>query len=252
MAIERAQLTGLSLSLLIHAGVLAALWDRQPLVTANAPDRVPFMQVSFITEPAEDLPARLSEVKPQRLARPEPKSRPVMAAAPAPHMEHAATSQGQSPVAPVEAPAPALDDAIAQPPPDSSMADVKNDIEGSEAVLALAASAPMPETRADPALFIQQPQFRKPPRPPVYPRLSRARGESGTVLLRALVRGDGSIAHIQVRHSSGYERLDRAAVTAARGWEIEPYRRNQTALDAWVELPVHFELRTNEQVARHP
>lgn len=51
---------------------------------------------------------------------------------------------------------------------------------------------------------------------PVYPRESRRRGEEGTVLLEVEVRPDGRVGMIKILQSSGYPRLDQAAVEALR------------------------------------
>lgn len=61
--------------------------------------------------------------------------------------------------------------------------------------------------------------------PPRYPVESRRRKEQGTVLLSVLVGTDGSVAEVGVSHSSGFERLDKAALEAVRRWRWSPMLR---------------------------
>jgi TonB family protein len=56
-----------------------------------------------------------------------------------------------------------------------------------------------------------------------YPLLSIAQNEQGTVVLDFLIKPDGSIADVKVARSSGFARLDGAAVDAAKQrWHFDP------------------------------
>jgi protein TonB len=83
-------------------------------------------------------------------------------------------------------------------------------------------------------------------RPPVYPATARQRGYEGDVLIAAEVRADGRIGSIRVKRSSGYASLDDSALGAVRAWRFEPARRMGAAVDAWVEIPVRFKLSPGE------
>ena len=48
--------------------------------------------------------------------------------------------------------------------------------------------------------------------PPQSPALSRRHGETGAVVLRFLIDGDGAVLESKVEASSGFERLDEAAL----------------------------------------
>ena len=61
---------------------------------------------------------------------------------------------------------------------------------------------------------------------PRYPIESRRRKEQGTVVLRVLIGTDGRIEQMSVSQSSGFDRLDRAALEAARGWRWKPLLRD--------------------------
>lgn len=77
--------------------------------------------------------------------------------------------------------------------------------------------------------------------PPPYPVHSRRLGEQGRVMLRVLVRADGTPAEVTVHRSSGSLRLDRAALEAVRKWRFT-VRRGDTAIAAAVLVPISFTL----------
>jgi protein TonB len=79
--------------------------------------------------------------------------------------------------------------------------------------------------------------------PPVYPRVARRRNYQGTVLLDVRVTAEGSVAEAKVAQSSGYSVLDRSALNSVRNWRFEPARRGARPIEAWVQVPVRFELR---------
>ncbi len=76
-------------------------------------------------------------------------------------------------------------------------------------------------------------------KPPSYPLESRRRREQGTVLLMLTVGTDGGVADIRVSKSSGYERLDQAALGAVRRWRWSPTVRDGVAVivRGTVEIP---------------
>ena len=80
---------------------------------------------------------------------------------------------------------------------------------------------------------------------PGYPPLSRRLREEGQVTLRVLVSPDGSPAQVELRASSGSERLDRAAREAVARWRFVPARRGDTAIESWVLVPIVFKLQGN-------
>jgi protein TonB len=64
----------------------------------------------------------------------------------------------------------------------------------------------------------------------------------GRVVIRVLVRGDGTVGTVLVNQSSGNPALDRAAVEAAAFWRFQPATRDGVAIDAWAVIPVRFVL----------
>lgn len=75
---------------------------------------------------------------------------------------------------------------------------------------------------------------------PAYPPLSKRLGEQGRVLLEVRVSAAGAALEVNVKQSSGYERLDQAAVDVVKQWEFVPAKRGNDALNSTVEVPVQF------------
>lgn len=75
--------------------------------------------------------------------------------------------------------------------------------------------------------------------PPRYPVESRRNREQGTVVLRILVDIDGAVSEIAVSQSSGFRRLDHAAMHAVRRWRWSPSRSNgkPVLVRGFVEIP---------------
>lgn len=79
-------------------------------------------------------------------------------------------------------------------------------------------------------------------RPPRYPIESRRKREQGTVKLGLIVAPDGSVEKIWIAGSSGFDRLDDAALDAVRRWRWAPLA-NGKSLHGW--LPIPFVLRSD-------
>ncbi len=77
---------------------------------------------------------------------------------------------------------------------------------------------------------------------PAYPRVSRQRGEEGVVVLSVRVLASGRVGAVQVLQSSGYRRLDDAAIDAARQTRFNPAQSQGTAIDSTTELSFTFRL----------
>ena len=56
--------------------------------------------------------------------------------------------------------------------------------------------------------------------------LSRRAGETGTTVLRVELDEQGHVADASIATSSGYARLDDAALTAVKAWRCNPAQRN--------------------------
>lgn len=79
------------------------------------------------------------------------------------------------------------------------------------------------------------------PAPP-YPPLSRRMGEEGKVVLRVSVNPQGTADDIEIRSSSGSNRLDESALKTVRNWRFIPAKRGELAVQSWVLVPIIFKL----------
>ncbi|MFM0201775.1 TonB family protein [Paraburkholderia fungorum] len=67
---------------------------------------------------------------------------------------------------------------------------------------------------------------------PDYPDISKRRSESGTAIVRFVVGLAGGIETVQLQQSSGYARLDEAALAAVHASVCRPYSENGAAVRA--------------------
>lgn len=79
---------------------------------------------------------------------------------------------------------------------------------------------------------------------PNYPSSSRRAGEEGRVMLRVLVSTNGNAETVELENSSGFERLDEAAINAVKKWRFIPAKRSNQAVSAYVLVPVKFSLES--------
>jgi len=78
---------------------------------------------------------------------------------------------------------------------------------------------------------------------PDYPPASRRAGEAGTVTLSALVLESGRIGDIKIVKSSGFEKLDEAAVKdVQRNWRFVPGKEDGKPVSMWHTFQVTFRL----------
>jgi periplasmic protein TonB len=77
---------------------------------------------------------------------------------------------------------------------------------------------------------------------PVYPPGSRRDGEQGTGMYRVLVDEKGKPKDVQVLKSSGFPRLDEAAMAAIRKWAFKPAVQNSQPVQSWTRVQVAFRL----------
>ncbi len=78
---------------------------------------------------------------------------------------------------------------------------------------------------------------------PVYPASSRRAGEQGTGMFRVLVDQNGRPQDVQVMKSTGFPRLDQAAIEAIRKWAFSPAMQNGQAVQSWTRVQVAFQLQ---------
>ncbi len=78
---------------------------------------------------------------------------------------------------------------------------------------------------------------------PEYPRYSRVNGEEGTVVLAVEISSVGSPVEIEVVSSSGYRRLDRAAVRALEKARFIPSRIDGKTIASKKRIAFRFNLK---------
>lgn len=77
---------------------------------------------------------------------------------------------------------------------------------------------------------------------PAYPVMSQRHGETGTAVVRFIVGVDGRVESAKIQQSSGYERLDDAALGAVRGGTCRPWKEAGVAVRVAYAQPFVFGL----------
>ncbi|QDQ27978.1 energy transducer TonB [Chitinimonas arctica] len=170
--------------------------------------------------PPQPLPLVVPEATPQPAQRPLPVSRPkptmlppIKNAPPSPTAISLPPAElaPQQPIAPES---PKLAQAPAQPLP----------------------PAPIVPPRSD-ASHLNNPA-------PTYPPLSRRLGEEGRVVLSVYILPDGKVGEAVLKKSSGFERLDQAALDVVKRWRYVPAKQGDTPIAFWYAQPFDFTLNS--------
>lgn len=77
---------------------------------------------------------------------------------------------------------------------------------------------------------------------PAYPPLSKRLGEQGKVVVRVLIGTDGTAQKAEIRTSSGFDRLDQAALATVQRWRYVPGKRDGVPEAMWFNVPINFVL----------
>lgn len=99
-----------------------------------------------------------------------------------------------------------------------------------------AAPAPQPPQLVPPSTDADYLQNPKPP----YPSLSKRLGEQGKVVVRVLIGIDGKAQSTEIKQSSGFERLDQAALATVLRWRYVPGKRAGVPEAMWFNVPISF------------
>lgn len=203
------------LLLLLHVGAIAALVQADTAITEPKIDMEPpkLQGMLIAPEPKVAPPPPKAEPEPVK-PQPTPKQPPLKQTAP--------KQKTPPPVAKAAAaaPAPALTKPVTKPASASNTKTAET-------------STQLPS--ADAAGLNN--------RAPVYPMLSRKRKEQGTVWLLLLVSKDGLVTELKLKKTSGFDRLDQAALQAVKKWKFQPARKQGQPIDYWYELPLKFSLQ---------
>lgn len=77
---------------------------------------------------------------------------------------------------------------------------------------------------------------------PTYPSASRRASEEGTVRLKVLVDEKGRPRDVAIATSSGFARLDQAAMEAVRKWRFVAATDGTNPVSAWTQVAITFRL----------
>lgn len=77
---------------------------------------------------------------------------------------------------------------------------------------------------------------------PLYPPLSKRRNEQGKVVVHVLIGVDGTAQKADIKASSGFERLDKAALETVLSWRYVPGKRAGVPEPMWFNVPINFVL----------
>jgi protein TonB len=72
--------------------------------------------------------------------------------------------------------------------------------------------------------------------------MSKRLGEQGKVVVRVLIGADGLPQKSELRQSSGFDRLDDAALATVMKWRYVPGKRDGIAEAMWFNVPITFRL----------
>lgn len=184
-----------------------------------------------------DILAQFIEPPESKPAPPAPPAAPSPPAAPAPTLQKKAAAK---PVLRPQAQPLAIADPT--PSPNAPTGRFPPALPTTPAPVAEAPAAPvappapaaieLPSSNAD---YLQNPK-------PAYPQLSKRLGEQGKVMVRVLIGADGVPQKAELRQSSGFDRLDQAALNTVLKWRYVPGKRGGVAEEMWVNVPINFVL----------
>lgn len=213
---------GLSRNVVIASGVIvfhaAALWALQSGLLRRAAE---------VVIPVEILSQFVEPPKPKVDPPPPPPPPPKVAKAPPPPRPQAIreskpTPAPQAPVGTTEPPPPPAPPAAPTPP--------------APPALPPAPPAPpavqLPSSNAD---YLQNPKA-------VYPAMSKRLGEQGKVIVKVLVGVDGLPKSAEVKKSSGFDRLDEAAIEYIMKCRFVPGKVNGVVQAMSYDAPVNYVL----------
>jgi protein TonB len=203
---------------------VAALWAlQQGLIQRAIEVIVPVEMLSQIIEPpkptpppppppAPPVPVKQPVVKLKTPTLPPPPQPQAIAdPTPAPNAPTGVTTP-PAPLPPIETPV-AVTPAPPPPPP----------------------APPKVELPSSDAAYLQNPT-------PVYPQISKRLNEQGKVLVRVFINASGVPERTEIKRSSGFDRLDRAAVEYVMKCRYVAGKVNGVAQGMWYDAPVNYQL----------
>ncbi|WP_424810984.1 energy transducer TonB [Roseococcus sp. YIM B11640] len=264
-------------SLLIHAGLFgaAALWARREPVAEPQQTGVEVVWDEQASEavgeeampeapgepPGAEAPQSQAEAPPAPPAPPSPPPPPMAGPPPLPD---APPLEAPAPDLAVAPPVPAEErQALPLPPPPPPMPPDERPPEPEMAALPRPPPAPPPappqgrnarrggetapsasgQGRVTGAVAPPSPDTRYRNTAPAYPEPSRLANEQGSVAVDLTVNAEGRVTSAVVARSSGFPRLDAAALRAVEQWRFRPATADGMAVPGAIRTTVHFRLQ---------
>lgn len=197
----------------LHGALLYSLWQSHIL---PPPAEATTLFVNLLTDPPRLEPPRPDPPKP----RPNKRERPVQPPPPQQLAAQTPVMLPSDPVAPPPTPEPPRIEVPVEPAP----------------------PAPPPKP-VGPAVLSGELALTCPDRaPPSYPAISRRLGEEGKVVLRVELDETGRVDRATIKTSSGYARIDEAALATVKRWRCSPASRDGAAVRAVAIQPFNFVL----------
>ncbi|WP_205694469.1 energy transducer TonB [Crenobacter cavernae] len=209
--------------LLAHVGLgalLVSLAHARETITPPKVESLTMVSVALST-PAPTPPA------PEPVKKPDPRPTPKVKTPPKPNTPKLLTAKAPAPAATKAFTAPSEPAPAPSAPPAGATGGEKAD---------KPAAVTPPTHRGG---YLNNPR-------PAYPPLSLEMGEEGKVQMRVLVGADGRPESVEVAKSSGFPRLDRAALTAVRGWRFVPAKRGDEAISFTYTFAVDFSIKQTQ------
>ena len=214
------KLAGLAFVFIVHGAVLYGLWSYKII---PVPDEAMTLMVNFISPPTPEQP---------KLPQPEPKPRQPSSVEPLPSL----------PQLVVQAPVVLPDEPVAPPPPLPEPVVMVSlpDTSPSNPPPSVVPQITLP---SQPVMLTGELSVICPDRvAPHYPEMSKRINEQGKVVLRVELGEDGKVSNATIKTSSGFSRLDEAALVAVKTWRCNPLIRNTLAVRAIALQVFNFSL----------
>ena len=216
----------------MHIGLIGAL--QSGLLMRAAEVVVPVELLSQIIDPPAHKVAPKLPTPPARVPVPVPLEQPQKAIAKAP------TPEAPLPVAIKDA-APAPNAPVGTTAPQPAPAPMAAPVAVAPAATAATASTAAPPAPPSVQLPSSDADYLQNPRPP-YPSISRRMNEQGKTTVRVLIGADGQPQRAEIAKSSGFGRLDDAALATVMRWRYVPGKRGGVAEAMWFNVPINWVL----------
>jgi len=204
--------------LVAHVGLLSLMFGQSP-ETTNKPTQATVIQgILVAAAPPQPPPPPPPKPKPPKKVTPKPEPKPLA-----------------QKVKIEEAPA------VIEEPPEEIIEPVEPEVEPfPEEPIQQPVETPPQVTQVTEVIPPRVDAYQHNNPAPRYPKLSKRLREEGTVLLQLLINQNGTVSEVEIKTSSGYPRLDRAAIKAVKRWRYTPASQGSETIAYRYEQPVHF------------